>query len=242
MTTLHLRKSIGRSPLSSISVFAAAALLLSAGAAFAVPPTKILFSSATLSVSENAGNAIVNVRRNGNTNGSSSVQCQTSDGTAIAGSNYTATSGVLTFGVGETNKNITIPIIDDTFLNGDKIFTVTLSSPSGATLSSPSTATVTIVESDTLSCVTAPSGLISWWPGDNTAIDIQSGNNGTLQNGATFASGEVGQAFSFDGSSSVSVADTANLMPPILYSGCLDISNYSWPRIHSYSGERRIRR
>jgi hypothetical protein len=84
--------------------------------------------------------------------------------------------------------------------------------------------------------------LISWWPGDNTAIDIQSGNNGTLQNGATFASGEVGQAFSFDGSSSVSVADTANLMPPILYSGCLDISNYSWPRIHSYSGERRIRR
>jgi hypothetical protein len=166
-------------------------------------------------VSENAGNAIVNVRRNGNTNGSSSVFCQTSDGTAIAGTNYTATSGVLTFGVGETSKNITIPIIDDNFFNGDKTFTVALSNPSGATLSSPTTATGTIVESDALSCVTAPSGLVSWWPGDNTAIDIQSGNNGTLQNGATFASGLVDQAFSFDGSSSVSVADAANLMPSV---------------------------
>jgi len=112
MKTLSITNSISRSPLRSISLFAAVALLLSAGAAFAVPPTKILFASATVSVSENAGNAVVNVRRNGNTNGSSSVQYQTTDGTAIAGFNYTATSGVLTFGVGETNKNITIPIID----------------------------------------------------------------------------------------------------------------------------------
>jgi hypothetical protein len=48
-------------------------------------------------------------------------------------------------------------------------------------------------------CVTAPAGLIGWWPGDNNANDIQGGNNGTLQNGATFATGEVDQAFSLDG-------------------------------------------
>src|SRR5881396_783405 len=92
MTTLHSRKSLDGSPLRRISIFAGVvALLFSGDAAFGRPPTKILFTSATFSVSENAGNAIVNVRRNGNTNGSSSVDYQTSDGTAIAGSNYTAT-------------------------------------------------------------------------------------------------------------------------------------------------------
>jgi hypothetical protein len=48
-------------------------------------------------------------------------------------------------------------------------------------------------------CVTAPANLVSWWTGDNTAIDIQSGNNGTMKNGATFANGKVAQAFSLDG-------------------------------------------
>ena len=48
-------------------------------------------------------------------------------------------------------------------------------------------------------CVVPPSGLISWWPGDGNAMDIQGSNHGTLQNGATFAPGLTGQAFSFDG-------------------------------------------
>jgi streptogramin lyase len=48
-------------------------------------------------------------------------------------------------------------------------------------------------------CVSPPSGLIAWWPGDNTATDIQLGHNGTLQNGATFANGKVDRAFLFNG-------------------------------------------
>ena len=42
-----------------------------------------------------------------------------------------------------------------------------------------------------------PFGLVSWWPGDGNANDVVSGNNGALQNGASFGAGEVGQAFSF---------------------------------------------
>ena len=34
-------------------------------------------------------------------------------------------------------------------------------------------------------CVQPPSGLVSWWPGDGTAEDIQGVNDGTLKNGAT---------------------------------------------------------
>ena len=49
------------------------------------------------------------------------------------------------------------------------------------------------------SCVAAPSGLVSWWPGDGNASDIAGANHGTLINGPTFVPGMAGQAFSFDG-------------------------------------------
>ncbi len=57
-------------------------------------------------------------------------------------------------------------------------------------------------------CTAPPSGLVGWWPGDGNADDIIGGNNGTLQNGATFSSGEVAQAFSFNGSSYVDASDS----------------------------------
>ena len=50
-------------------------------------------------------------------------------------------------------------------------------------------------------CVTPPSGLIGWWAGDGNTVDIAANNSGTLQNGATYGNGEVGQAFSFAGNS-----------------------------------------
>ncbi len=47
--------------------------------------------------------------------------------------------------------------------------------------------------------VAQPAGLVSWWPGNDNANDIIGGNNGTLENGASFALGEVGDAFSLNG-------------------------------------------
>jgi len=40
---------------------------------------------------------------------------------------------------------------------------------------------------------------VSWWKAEGNAADSVDGNGGTLLNGATFATGKVGQAFSFDG-------------------------------------------
>ena len=48
-------------------------------------------------------------------------------------------------------------------------------------------------------CDPPPSGLVSWWPGETNAVDIVGTNNGVLQGGMTFVAGEVGQAFSFNG-------------------------------------------
>jgi hypothetical protein len=61
-------------------------------------------------------------------------------------------------------------------------------------------------------CTAPPPGLVSWWPGDGNANDIVDGNNGTLQNGAAFGVGNVGQAFSFaKGTAAVLVPHNANL-------------------------------
>lgn len=43
-----------------------------------------------------------------------------------------------------------------------------------------------------------PSGLVSWWPGEEDASDIIGNNNGRMMDGA-FARGKVGRAFSFSG-------------------------------------------
>jgi hypothetical protein len=53
--------------------------------------------------------------------------------------------------------------------------------------------------------------MVSWWPGDSNTDDIIGGNNGTFSGNFSFSPGEVGQAFSFDGSSYVEVPDAANL-------------------------------
>src|SRR2546421_5520330 len=60
------------------------------------------------------------------------------------------------------------------------------------------------------SCAPAPAGMIAWWKGEGDATDSQGDHNGTV-NGATFASGEVGQAFTFDGTDdTVSIPDSAD--------------------------------
>ena len=59
------------------------------------------------------------------------VQYATSDGTATAGSDYTQTSGTLTFTAGESSKTISVPVLDDAHDEGEETFTLTLSNASG---------------------------------------------------------------------------------------------------------------
>ena len=79
--------------------------------------------------------------------GTVTVDYATADGTATAGSDYTATSGTLTFAAGETEKAISVPVLDDGHDEGSETLTLTLSNPSGAYLADGS-ATGTINNSD----------------------------------------------------------------------------------------------
>ena len=77
------------------------------------------------------------------------VDYATSDGTATAGSDYTETSGTLRFGLGETAKTITVPVLDDTIDDAGETFTLVLSNAVGAVIADGE-ATGTILNSDLL--------------------------------------------------------------------------------------------
>ena len=76
------------------------------------------------------------------------VDYATANGSASSGSDYTATSGTLTFNAGETSKTIQVSIIDDTVVDDNETLTVTLSNASGAEISDGQ-ATGTITDGDT---------------------------------------------------------------------------------------------
>jgi hypothetical protein len=108
------------------------------------------FTADSYSVNEDAGNATITVERTGGSDGAVSVQYATSDGTATANSDYTATSGTLSWADGDSaDKTFTIPIANDGTDELDETVNVTLSNPSGgASLGNPSSAVLTIADDD----------------------------------------------------------------------------------------------
>lgn len=77
-----------------------------------------------------------------------SVNYATANGTAISGSDFAATSGSLTFGVGETSKEISVQVWGDWASEGDETFSVVLSDISSGAVLGSSAATGTIVNDD----------------------------------------------------------------------------------------------
>ena len=63
------------------------------------------------------------------------VDYATGGGTATAGSDYTSTSGTLTFAAGETSKTVSVPVLADSHDDGGETLTLTLSNPTGARIS-----------------------------------------------------------------------------------------------------------
>ena len=124
------------------------------------PTTPALrFSSSTYTVSEASGHVAVTVNRTGNTSTAVAVNYATSDtaglqpcsvlnGVASSRCDYATTVGTLQFAAGETAKTIFIPIVNDSYVEGNESFAITLSNPVGAVLGSIPMATVTIMDDD----------------------------------------------------------------------------------------------
>jgi hypothetical protein len=100
------------------------------------------------------------------------VSYATQDGTAIAGQDYTATSGVLTWSPGDaTPRMIAIPILDDELVEGDEAFDVQLTSPTGAQLGSVWESNVR-VQDDDLPVVAMATGSVGVEEGSVGDVDI----------------------------------------------------------------------
>ncbi|MBZ0089054.1 MAG: hypothetical protein K8H90_01620, partial [Thermoanaerobaculia bacterium] len=101
---------------------------------------------------EASGSAAVVVTRASGAASDVTVHFASSDGSASAGSDYSAVSGTLTFGADETSKSIPVPLLDDHASEPAEAFLVTLSNPGGgATLGSFTVSQVVIVDDDVFS-------------------------------------------------------------------------------------------
>lgn len=111
----------------------------------------VFFKQTLYSVNENdlTGAAQVSLVRTGGISGTVTIRLDTVNGTATAGNDFTATSSLVTFLPGETNKTVAIPIVNDNIDEGNESFSVTLTYVSGDGLvGTPGQATVTILNDD----------------------------------------------------------------------------------------------
>jgi ribosomal protein L35AE/L33A len=116
------------------------------------PPAGTLqFSKAEYNVQENDGSVEITVTREDGSFGDVFVKLNTTDDSAEAGKDYISVSGItLSWGNGDTgDKTFNINILDDSLVEGDETFNLTLSDPSGgATIGDPDTAVITITDND----------------------------------------------------------------------------------------------
>ncbi len=122
--------------------------LIQAPGAVGISTSTLAFSQPTYSVSESGPSATITINRTGDSSGAAFVHIATADGSATAGSDYTAVSDNVSFGAGETEKTVSVPITDDLLSEGSETISLSLSSPSGGELGWPSTATLTIIDNE----------------------------------------------------------------------------------------------
>jgi hypothetical protein len=146
------------------------------------------------------------------------ITSQPSNQTIITGDQVTFTVSATSFGPegyqwsldgtnidGATNSALALSNVQ---FDQAGAYAVTVTNSFGPTTSS--NAVLTVLPAPP--CVDAPSGLISWWRGEDNTIDRVGGNDGILDGGAGYTVGKVGQGFSIEGdASAVTVGNATNL-------------------------------
>ena len=106
------------------------------------------FASDRFSVGEGDGTASAEVRLSAPSGQAVSVAYTVTNGTATAGLDFVALTGVLQFSPGQTSKTIAVPILDDARDETTETVLLKLSSPTNAILGTPATATLEILDND----------------------------------------------------------------------------------------------
>ncbi len=112
-------------------------------------PGHLAWETEPAAVREGAGAITLKVRRTLGTEGRSTVQFETADGSAKAGADFAATTGTLIFEDGVTEQTVAIPIATDGVNEGDEVFFISLGGGAGgASLDPVPSALVTIYDID----------------------------------------------------------------------------------------------
>jgi hypothetical protein len=152
------------------------------------------------------------------------ITAQPQSQTVNQGTNVTFTVGVLSNGVftcqwlfdgtniaGATSTNYTIPNVQITKAGN---YSVIISNSAGTTTSALAALSVLSQLTNATGSISAPSGMVNWWPAEGNANDIFGPNNGTPQGNLSYVSGKTGLAFNFDGLTSYLNVGAASLAPP----------------------------
>lgn len=114
------------------------------------------FSSASYSTNANSGAAVLQVNRMGANKGTLSVQCVTTNGTALSGINYTGLTNTLVWNHGDASpRYVIVPLVRDGLVGANTYFSVYLTNAIVDTTNapfvlagSPTSAAVTIIDDD----------------------------------------------------------------------------------------------
>lgn len=89
------------------------------------------------------------LRGTDDTNSTFTVDYATSDGSAINGADYIGVTNTLSFALGETAKQIAVPLLNNGIKQGTRRFALALSKPAGgAVLGTPATTAISISDND----------------------------------------------------------------------------------------------
>lgn len=120
-------------------------------------PQQLQFSASSYTASSGPGTANVAVSRQGGSRGTVSATFSTSDGSAIAGTHYTATTTTVSFADGVTTQTVHIPILADPGQTAQKTVNLALSNAGGGAVLGAPVATVLNIPPPPVSAP-APSG------------------------------------------------------------------------------------
>jgi len=142
--------------------------------------------STAYSIGETSGNVTIPIVRTGGSEGSVTINYATANGTAAAGTNYTATSGSVTFSEGETSKSVQIPVMNQS-MSDSKTFTFSITGEDGISIGSNSSATVTITPVEPVHVATAEELSAAFASGGKFVLD----NNIVISSPLTVPSGKT---------------------------------------------------
>jgi hypothetical protein len=128
-----------------------------------------------------------------------------------------------------SSNGVTFTITNAQVINAGN-YTVQISNASGTVVTAPAFLNVKASLSNAPGSVLAPAGLVDWWPGNGTPIDIVTGYNCLPANGFYYSSGISGQAFHFDGFSSYLTMTNSPASIAVPWTACMWVNRQQTPQ------------